>query len=316
MILITGGSGFIGRHLAIYLSRLGFQIAGIGHGSWSSQQASSFGFDLWLDADISFSSLSSSFSNTTFTHIFHLAGGSSVGASLVNPREDFSRNVCSTFELLEWHRHHNMTASVILASSAAIYGSNYTNSIPESAASSPFSPYGYHKLMAENICESYRLSYGLDYRVVRLFSVYGSSLRKQLLWDICSQLNSRSHNITLGGTGFELRDWIHIVDVVRLMSSIAFLSVPSDFPRVFNVGTGSGTSVRDIASLVIDSWSHLTNTSKVPLSFSGKVRSGDPFSLVADIGSLKAIDSLKFTSVSDGIPEYLEWYLSASRRLQ
>ena len=84
-------------------------------------------------------------------YIFHLAGGSSVGASIDNPYEDFTRTVATTAELLEWMRLAARTARLVSVSSAAVYGAGHTGPIREEQALLPFSPYGYHKLMMENV---------------------------------------------------------------------------------------------------------------------------------------------------------------------
>ena len=89
-------------------------------------------------------------------YIFHLAGGSSVGASIANPYEDFSRTVATTAELLEWMRLAAQNATLVSVSSAAVYGAGHTGPIREEHALLPFSPYGYHKLMMENLCQSLR----------------------------------------------------------------------------------------------------------------------------------------------------------------
>ncbi len=118
--------------------------------------------------------------------------------------------------------------------------------IPESAALAPMSPYGHHKRMMEQLCQSYVQSFGVRCMVVRLFSVYGPNLRKQLLWDICSRLRSEQRTLNLGGTGAEIRDWTDVRDVVRLLARVAEAPWQDDF-GVINGGSGRGVSVAGIA---------------------------------------------------------------------
>ena len=134
------------------------------------------------------------------------------------------------------------------------------------------SPYGYHKLMMEQLCQSYARSYGLSVMAVRLFSVYGNSLKKQVLWDICASLESGSRQIEkLGGTGEELRDWTDIRDVVRVLELAMSLPVHPDAIPIVNAGSGRPTSISRIAQLVLESW-------PIPcwIGFNGKSRPGDP----------------------------------------
>ena len=121
-----------------------------------------------------------------------------LGASIANPYEDFTRTVATTAELLEWMRLGARNARLVSVSSAAVYGAGHTGPIREEQALLPFSPYGYHKLMMENLCLSYAANYGLAVMVVRLFSVYGSWLKKQVLWDMCSQPGFRHAAIGAG----------------------------------------------------------------------------------------------------------------------
>jgi UDP-glucose 4-epimerase len=216
-IWITGTRGFIGRHLASWLSRQGHTVVGIGHGPWPPAEAQAWGVQRWLNGGIHASNLQQLLRDgQSPDYIFHLAGGSSVGASIANPYEDFTRTVATTAELLEWMRLEARDAKLVSVSSAAVYGAGHTGPIREEQARLPFSPYGYHKLMMENLCLSYAANYGLSVMVVRLFSVYGSWLKKQVLWDMCSSLASGTRQLVLGGTGEELRDWTDVRDVVRV----------------------------------------------------------------------------------------------------
>ena len=142
-ILITGAHGFIGKHLARWLARQGHQVAGLGHGIWPASEASSWGVTHWLNGDIQSGNLRL-LQQTSGTPdvVYHLAGGSSVGVALANPREDFTRTVATTAELLEWLRVDAPQARLVAVSSAAVYGSGHDGPIAEGATLAPYSPYG------------------------------------------------------------------------------------------------------------------------------------------------------------------------------
>ncbi len=238
-IWITGTRGFIGRHLASWLSRQGHTVIGIGHGPWPPAEAQAWGVQRWLNGGIHAGNLQQLLrDNGAPDCIFHLAGGSSVGASIANPYEDFTRTVATTAELLEWMRLGARSAKLVSVSSAAVYGAGHTGPIREEQALLPFSPYGYHKLMMENLCLSYAANYGLAVMVVRLFSVYGSWLKKQVLWDMCSSLASGTRQLVLGGTGEELRDWTDIRDVVRALEFAMGLGIGSRCDDGLQCGLG------------------------------------------------------------------------------
>jgi UDP-glucose 4-epimerase len=241
-------------------------------------------------------------------YIFHLAGGSSVGASIDNPYEDFTRTVSTTAELLEWMRLAARTARLVSVSSAAVYGAGHTGPIREEQALLPFSPYGYHKLMMENVCGSYAANYGLAVTVVRLFSVYGTWLKKQVLWDMCSSLACGTRQLVLGGTGEELRDWTDIRDVVRALEFTMGLATDLDAMAIFNVGSGQGTSVGSIAAMVLESW-----PAPAKVVFNGKARPGNPCSLVADGWFLQKNGFAWRVPVKSGVRDYVRWFLQSSR---
>ena len=239
VIWITGTRGFIGRHLASWLSRQGHTVVGIGHGPWPAAEAQAWGVQRWLNGGIHASNLQQLLRDGgSPDYIFHLAGGSSVGASIANPYEDFTRTVATTAELLEWMRLEARNARLVSVSSAAVYGAGHTGPIREEQALLPFSPYGYHKLMMENLCLSYAANYGLSVMVVRLFSVYGSWLKKQVLWDMCSSLASGTRQLVLGGTGEELRDWTDVRDVVRALEFAMGLASDPDANSYFQYRLG------------------------------------------------------------------------------
>ena len=312
-ILITGAHGFIGKHLARWFASQGHQVAGLGHGIWPNEEAASWGVTRWLNGDIQSGNLRLlQQAGGTPDVVYHLAGGSSVGVAIANPREDFFRTVATTAELLEWMRIDAPQAQLVAVSSAAVYGSGHDGSITEDAPLTPFSPYGHHKRIMEELCRSYAASYGLRVSIARLFSVYGAELKKQLLWDMCVRLAAGRQPLVLGGSGNELRDWTDVRDVVRaldLLSAQASAEVVT-----INVGTGTGCSVQQIASSIVRHWP-LPDAGEV-LHFSGQCRPGDPFSLVANATRLNKLGFVWEVPVEDGLAAYVRWFQDQSEAPQ
>lgn len=306
-IWVTGANGFIGRHLIRELAGAGHAVHGIGHGALDAAEARRLGLASWINGEIDAANLNALASAHGLpTRVLHLAGGSSVGVSIERPFEDFSRTVASTARLLEWLRGSAPDCAVIAASSAAVYGADHVGPIPESAAPTPMSPYGQHKLMMEQLCESYARTFGVHCTVVRLFSVYGPNLRKQLLWDICSRLQANEQPLSLGGTGAEIRDWTDVRDVARLLAHFAAQSPQHGF-RIINGGSGHGTSVADIASGLVREWGGDTL-----VRYSGVSRPGDPVSLLADDESLRRIGFDWRIPLDRGLADYVAWFKQAS----
>ncbi len=304
-ILVTGAHGFIGRHLSRYLSSQGkVTVVGLGHGTYSETELASWGMLASINGDVSFSNLNRIANDLGEPEeIYHLAGGSSVGTSLRIPEEDFKRTVASTCELLDWVRLNTPKTPVVVASSAAIYGAGHSGPIVENVAVVPFSPYGYHKRMAELLCESYSNNFGLKTSVVRLFSVYGPELRKQLLWDTCHRLARGTGPLEINGTGLEKRDWLHISDCVAILAQAA------TFDKLFttvNGGTGIATTVAEVVTALGQLWDNRPKP-----TFTGISRSGDPTDLIADTTFASRMGMKTVMEWKTGMAEYVEWFRKA-----
>ncbi|MEO6361703.1 MAG: SDR family oxidoreductase [Caldimonas sp.] len=304
-VWITGARGFIGRHLARQLAADGAQVIGLGHGAWPAGEVAAWGLHDWMGGAVGASTLQALRARHGDPEtVFHLAGGSSVGAALAAPHEDFDRTVASTAGLLEWLRQECPGTRIVAASSAAVYGAGHEGPIAESGPLRPYSPYGHHKAMMEALYRSYGTSFGVKSVVLRLFSVYGAGLRKQLLWDLCSRLEAEGGSATLGGTGEERRDWTDVRDVVRAIALAPALA-SADVPTL-NVGSGIATPVRDIAALVVATWPALPDPRRT--RFDGTSRPGDPFSLVAEPSALHALGFDWRVPVARGIADYVGWF--------
>lgn len=304
-IWITGARGFIGRHLARQLAISGDTVLGIGHGQWPVSNAQDWGVRTWVNGAIEPANLARMMASGGLpSKVYHLAGGSSVGESIRAPLEDYNRTVGSAAQLFDWLRKEAPQASVTVVSSAAVHGAGHVGLISAEAYKQPFSPYGHHKLMLEQLTRSYADCFGLRAVIVRLFSVYGPWLHKQLLWDLSSRLASGVETLQLGGDGGELRDWTHVTDVARLLQDAS--NVASAKVVAINAGSGKATPVRNIVNMLVDAWGR-----PVPFEFSGIVRAGDPYSLVSEPCTIGGEQFSWHLPVAEGILQYVDWFKKA-----
>src|SRR5690606_30498045 len=186
------------------------------HGAWGQGEFSRFGLTFWHSADATLDAL------VTYANepdvIIHCAGSGSVSFSMSHPYEDYMRTVSSTAAVLEYVRLYSPETSVIYPSSAAVYGQVEYLPIKEHDPMCPVSPYGVHKRMAEELCHSYATNFQISVAIVRLFSIYGEGLKKQLLWDACCKAENKGS--CFSGTGQELRDWLHVDDAAHLVHAL------------------------------------------------------------------------------------------------
>lgn len=294
-VLITGAAGFIGRYVAKEFSSQGYEVVGIGRGKFTDY--AEWGISCWHECEITLETLRA-FVNQPDV-IVHCAGGASVGYSVEQPRQDFCRTVDTTSYVLEYMRLHSPNSKLVYPSSAAVYGQVNVVPISEDIELSPISPYGSHKLMAEQLCQMYARQYHLSIAIVRLFSIYGEGLRKQLLWDACQKLSQGDR--TFFGTGEEIRDWLHVHDVSKFLM-VAKTYADSSCPIV-NVGSGEGVKVRDILNHLSCGLGHNEG-----IAFSSQPKAGDPNAYIADISKIGTWGWQAYIDWHQGISDYVIWY--------
>jgi len=280
---------------------MGATVAGLGHGAWTQADWAQWGLSDWKSADVTVEKMLDFAIQPDV--IVHCAGSGSVASSISDPYQDFHRTVGSTLEVLELARLHAPKAAVIFPSSAGVYGIAERLPIDETAPLQPCSPYGAHKLMAEELCRSYAANFGLSVALVRFFSIYGAGLRKQLLWDACQKI--ARGDTDFWGTGDETRDWLHVRDAAVLMA-IAAGHASHDCP-VVNGGVGGGVTVREILG---ELFRCLGRTDEP--SFSGSARSGDPAHYIASVKNAALWGWRPEVAWRDGIREYASWFKSIS----
>jgi len=291
--IVAGANGAIGRHLVAELRAAGHQVGGLGHGpnAWEGETP----IDFWAPGEIDSASLELITRRLGPADILvNAAGGASVPRSFSAPEADFRRTVSSTVRLLEWLRSASPATRFVCLSSAAVYGTGHAEPIPEDAAPQPVSPYGFHKLMAEQATRSWARNFGVRAVIVRLFSVYGPGLRKQLVYELLQKLAVGPPRLDLAGTGEEARDWLWIADAARLLTETA--AVASEAVPVVNGCTGIGRSVADVAALMVRGFGRDTE-----VRFDGAPRTGDPPRLVGSVARLREIGFRPRVGLEEGL---------------
>ena len=163
----------------------------------------------------------------------------------------------------------------------------------------PVSPYGKHKLFAEELCKEYNEHFNSQTCSLRIFSAYGPGLKKQILWDIFKK-SQDGGTVTLFGTGNETRDFIYVADIIRAIELI--IKNGSFNAAVYNVASGIEISMKNMAALLLKEMGYSGE-----LIFSGNERPGDPKNWRADINKLKAMGFEPSFTLENGIKEFVKW---------
>ncbi len=299
-VLVLGAAGFIGRHVCLRLAMSGYSVHGFGHGRMAPAEWSSWGMARWTAADVTVTDLQSAAGDESPCAIIHCAGSGAVGHSYAQPLDDFNRTVATTAAALEFARICNRPEMrVVLASSAAVYGDQGDVDLCETGTRAPVSPYGFHKLAAEGLCDSYARFFGVRVSLVRLFSVYGEGLRKQLLWDALNKL-ARGER-TFFGTGNELRDWIHVSDAAQLLC-LAAQAQQGSF-EIYN-----GAHEKASTSAVLAKLARIAGFDG-QIDFNGHAHSGNPRRLTgACTHAWQQLGWRGSVGLDEGLARYVEWF--------
>ena len=251
--LVTGGAGFIGKHIIAELLRDDHNITIFDNFSSSSKNdivhLLENGVSLVTGDILDYDLLLKSMSNYDF--VIHLAAQTSVEQSIVDPETTIDINVEGTVNVLKSCVKTNVKG-LISTSTAAVYGSSPTP-ISETSQPNPISSYGASKLVTEYNLQAFSRFFGLNCISLRLFNVYGNGQSSEAVV-IRKFLKNISKDLPLEifGDGTQTRDFVHISDVIQAFYC-AIKNIEAKRGEVYNIGSGKSTSINELASLLISS---------------------------------------------------------------
>jgi len=307
-IVITGGAGFIGSHIAealvpdhevLIIDNLDpyYSPALKQKNLDAIRERGDFTF---IKGDITDLALMKNVINDTVDYVYHEAAQAGVRISVEDPFKPNHSNVIGTLNILQASLDAGVKR-VINASSSSVYGKVQYLPFDEKHPTQPISPYGVSKLAAEHYCRVFYEVYGIPTVSLRYFTVYGPRMRPDLAITIFTGKMLRNEPITVFGDGEQTRDFTYIDNIVKM--NVKFLTTSSGDGKSVNIGGGKGISVNDLIGYLVK----ITKSSS-KLFYSDKQR-GDAEHTLADISLAK--DLIGYNpeiSIEDGLSRYIEWF--------
>jgi UDP-glucose 4-epimerase len=294
-VLVTGGAGYIGSHVARLLTESGTEAIVVDDLSTGKESRvsglQSYRIDLAEASAVD--ALEALMRKHNVVSVIHLAALKQVGASVENPEEYFNKNLGGQANLLLAMRSAGVT-KLVFSSSAAAYGVPDVDLVSEDEATSPINPYGQTKLIGEWMAANAETAWGLRYVSLRYFNVAGAG------WDdladtevlnlipiVFEAIKNKSKPKVYGSDyntpdGSCIRDYVHVLDLAQAhIQALEYLEASERDFNTFNVGTGQGSSVLGVIK-------QIQQTTGIDFAYEVvSRRAGDPARLIADASRIE-----------------------------
>jgi len=299
-VVVTGGAGFIGSHIADAYAGRGWRVVVIdnlttGHRGNVNPRAELHVADVRDAAAI--------IAKVRPDLISHHAAQVDVRKSVADPAEDAEINVVASLRLLQAAVDARVKRFIFASSGGAIYGEPVSAPQTEEHVLRPMSPYGCAKLAVEQYMNYYREVQGLSTVALRYANVYGprqSSRGEAGVVAIFADRMLRGEPVTINGRGDQTRDFVYVGDVVAANMAV---SERDDLSGAFNVGTGVETSINELH----DAMARLTGTSA--RAEHAPAKAGEQMRSVLDGAKLRKQAALAGpVAISDGLPETIDFF--------
>lgn len=228
-IFLTGGKGFIGRHVIRYLRQKGYQVEAPSSGAVNVLRKED-----WFNLE-----------GEDIQHVVHLAGKTFVPDSWKNPEDFFRVNTMGILQVLDFCRNKQISMTYI---SAYVYGGGWNAPISETVPVKPNNVYAKSKYMAEELCEFFCEYFNMNITTLRLFNVYGPGQNNRFLVpSVIEQVLDDDKDTIIVQNLAPKRDYVHVFDVCQAIE----LSIQNTKNyHLFNVGSGESYSVEEVVNLI------------------------------------------------------------------
>lgn len=311
-VLVVGGLGFIGLNLTARLVRLGACVVVLTPSrERHAGQVRAFEDDgvRVVEGDLRDHALMSRLvAGQQF--VFNLSGQSGAVRSMDDPWTDLDANCRGTLVLLDAIRHTNPAAKVVTAGSRLEYGRPASIPVAETTLGDPLCVHAIHKRTVEQYLRLYRRLFGLRFAIARVTNPYGPGQPAgRTAYGIINRfihLALADDDLTIYGDGRQLRDYVHVDDVA---SALLALAMSPDAEGAYNVGSGTGTAMADLATMVVDlaGAGRITHVEWPPLA--AQIETGD---FVADVSRIhRDVGWTPSVELREGLERTVAFYRSA-----
>ena len=300
-VLVTGGAGFIGSHIADAYLRAGARVWIVDDLSSGKRSNVPEGAEL-VHLDIRDARLADVFTAAGgFDVISHHAAQIDVRVSVNDPRRDAGINIDGFLNVTECALRYGCGRFMFVSSGGVVYGEPEVRPTPETTPKRPLSPYGVTKLSGEYYLNYYANERGLDYAAVRYSNVYGPRQDPHgeagVVAIFCTRIGAGTP-LTVFGDGEQTRDYVFVGDVVaaNVLLAEADLAGPDALDaRAFNVGTSTETSVNELASTLMSAAGRDVEVKHAP------ARAGEVQHSCLDAGKLRALGWAPAVTLHEGL---------------
>jgi len=306
-VLVTGGAGFIGSHVADAFVAAGHEVWALDDLSTGQRENVGPGVRLVV-ADIGAPESARLVETERFEILCHLAAQMDVRRSVADPRFDAEVNIGGFLNLLEAARKSGVRKVVFSSTGGAIYGEQDVYPAPETPPTRPVSPYGVSKASGELYLGYYRAQYGLRSVALRYANVYGPRQNphgEAGVVAIFSERLLRGETCIVNGTGQQTRDFVYGPDVARGN----LLAATSDVEGPINVGTGIETDVNRLYALLADAAGTDRPAKHAPAKPGEQMRSSVDPSRAAEVLGWRPTVVLE-----EGLRRTVDWFRGRSPR--
>jgi UDP-glucose 4-epimerase len=252
-VLVTGGAGFIGSHVADAYRAAGHTVGVLDDLSTGNRANVHASHAFWR-VDVRAAQLDAVLKEFRPEIVSHHAAQMSVSASVRDPRHDADINILGTLNLLEGAVRYGVRRLVFASTGGAMYGDQERLPAAEDVFPEPVSPYGVAKLAVERYLHAFHAMHGLTAVALRYANVYGPRQNPHgeagVVAIFCRALQA-GRPLTVNGDGEQTRDYVYVSDIVQANLLATTAPLPAGL-AVFNIGTGTENSVNTVVRLLLD----------------------------------------------------------------